>query len=284
MPKVYGEITWESEHAPDQPKRSFGSRPTPYATYAGIDTLHELGRPRTDEPAEVSFIVATQVMELLFGLLAHEWLLAQRALRADDLPAAMDALGRGLRVQDVLVGSWELLATMTPMEFEAFRAELGEGSGFQSAAYRRLEFMLGNKAPGMVKLQKGSPRAYEELAAALREPALYDDVLALLGRRGLPVPDTVLKRDLTRPYQPHPGVERAWRAVYTGTEGDLIRLAELLVDVAERVARWRQRHYMAVRRTLGAKPGTGGSSGLDWLRKAVDRDAFPELWTVRNAL
>lgn len=262
------------------------AEPTMYVTYGQIDRLHELQRPRGDEPAELSFIVATQVMELLFGLLRHEWTGAQRALRAGDLPDSMDALRRGLHVQDVLVSSWDLLATMSPREFGAFREELGDGSGVQSAAYRELEFMLGNKSAGMVRAHAGSPGAYARLAAALGSPSVYDDVLALLARRGLPVPPQVLERDPAQPYEAHPGVENAWRIVYESQEGhrDLMRLGELLLDAAERVIRWRQRHYSSVRRALGAKTGTGGTSGLDWLRKAADRDVFPELWSVRNEL
>jgi tryptophan 2,3-dioxygenase len=249
---------------------------TPYDEYGGIGTLHALCEPRTEVPAERSFIVATQVMELLFGQLRHEWEQAQRALRADDLPAAMDALRRGTKVQDVLVASWDLLATLTPMEFSAFRDALGPASGVQSTAYRRLEFLLGNKSPGMARTHPG---------LALEEPSLYDDVLAVLDRRGLlafaPCADT----PHSGRYKESPEVEKAWLLVYTSPEcADLARLGEVLLDTAERVTRWRQRHYGAVRRAMGAKPGTGGSSGLSWLRAAVDQEVFPELWSVRNEL
>jgi tryptophan 2,3-dioxygenase len=224
-------------------------------------------------------------MELLFGLLRHEWAGAQRALRADDLPEATRALRRGLGVQDVLVGSWDLLATLTPGEFNAFRGHLGEASGFQSHAYRHLEFMLGNKSAAMLRPHEGTPEAHADLTAALRGPGLYDDVLALLYRRGLPVPLAHLERDLAVRYEPRAEVEKAWRIVYTGTaHRDLEGLAELLLDVAERVTRWRHKHYSAVKRAMGTKPGTAGSSGLSWLRKAVEQDVFPELWTVRNEL
>jgi tryptophan 2,3-dioxygenase len=266
-----------------EPKPTYGEGPTPYATYAGLDQLHTLQKPRTDVSAEMSFIVATQVMELLFGLLLHEWSQVQEALREDDADEAMAALRRGLNVQDVLVSSWDLLATMTPSEFNAFRAQLGEASGVQSATYRRLEFVLGNKSARMLGPHEGSPADTAALTAAFNGPTLYDDVLAFLHRRGVNVPAAVLDRDLTQSYSPDPEVEKAWRSVYEHDQ-DTVRLAELLMDVAERVTRWRQRHYAAVRRTMGAKPGTGGSSGLTWLRKAVDQDVFPELWSVRNEL
>jgi tryptophan 2,3-dioxygenase len=258
---------------------------TPYSTYAEIATLHSLQRPRTGASAETSFIVTTQVMELLFGLLRHEWVQAQRALREDDVPGAMEALRRGLGVQDVLVGSWDLLATLTPGEFNVFRGHLGEASGFQSYAYRHLEFLLGNKSPAMLRLHEADPEVHADLAGTLHGPSLYDDVLALLDRRGLPIPLSHLQGDRTAPYEAHAEVEKAWRIVYTGeAHRDLARLAELLLDVAERVTRWRQRHQSAVKRAMGAKPGTAGSSGLSWLRKAVEQDVFPELWTVRNEI
>lgn len=266
-----------------EPKPSYGDGPTPYASYAALDQLHALQKPRTDVGAELSFIVTTQVMELLFGLLLHEWTQAQEALRADEADEAMAALRRGLNVQEVLISSWDLLAAMTPLEFNAFRDQLGEASGVQSVTYRRLEFLLGNKSAGMVRPYEGSPADRAALMAALNGPSLYDDVLAFLCRRGVSVPDSVLERDRSLPYEADSAVEKAWRGVYEHDQ-EAARLAELLLDVAERVTRWRQRHFAAVRRTMGARPGTGGSSGLSWLRKAVDQDVFPELWSLRNEL
>jgi tryptophan 2,3-dioxygenase len=249
-----------------QPKVDFGEPTTPYAAYGCIDTLHELQHPRSKEPSERTFIVATQVMELLFGQLRFEWTIAQQALRADDLPGATAALRRGLGVQDVLTESWDLLATMTPIEFSAFRPYLGEASGFQSYTYLHLEFLLGNKSERLLALYAGHPRIHAELTETLHGPTLYEDAMGVLRRRGLDGPD-------------------AWPAVYRDPAlRDLALLGELLLDVAERVTRWRQRHLNAVKRAMGAKPGTGGSSGLSWLRKAAEQDVFPELWDARNGL
>jgi tryptophan 2,3-dioxygenase len=250
-----------------EPKLDFGAEPTtPYAAYAGIDALHTLQHPRSKEPSERTFIVATQVMELLFAQLRVEWTGAQHALRADDPAGATAALRRGLGVQDVLVGSWELLATMTPVEFSAFRPYLGEASGFQSFSYLHLEFLLGNRSERLLALYAGHPKVHAELAETLHGPSLDEDAAALLARRGLVGPE-------------------AWATVYGDPAyADLQLLGELLLDVAERVTRWRQRHYSSVKRTMGAKPGTGGSSGLSWLRKAADQDVFPDLWSARNAL
>ncbi|QMU74909.1 tryptophan 2,3-dioxygenase [Streptacidiphilus sp. PB12-B1b] len=246
-----------------QPKVDFGEPTTPYAAYAGIDTLHSLLQPRSKEPAENSFIVATQVMELLFGLLRHEWTAAQQAMRVDDLPAATAALRRGLGVQDVLVSSWDLLATMTPVEFSAFRPYLGEASGFQSYTYLHLEFLLGNKSERLLKLYAGSPRIHAELSETLNSPSLYDDAEGVLRRAGA----------------------EDWVSVYSDpAHRELALLGELLLDVAERVTRWRQRHLIAVKRAMGAKPGTGGSSGISWLSKAAEQDVFPEIWAARNVL
>ncbi|MFF4338396.1 tryptophan 2,3-dioxygenase [Kitasatospora sp. NPDC001540] len=254
---------------------------TPYARYVHLAELHALQRPRSTEPAEYSFIVTTQVMELLFDLLHHDWTAARTALRADDLDAALAALRRGQHTQDVLIGSWDLLATMTPAEFSAFRPTLGEASGFQSSAFLRLEFLLGNRSEGLLEMYRDSPAEYDELFAALHTPGLYDEALAVLARRGLAIP----AKPVTARHRHDEAVETAWRAVYTDPElADLVRLGEALLDTAERVTRWRQRHYSAVKRTMGGKPGTGGSSGLSWLKQSADQDVFPELWTVRNEL
>ncbi|WP_017540313.1 tryptophan 2,3-dioxygenase [Nocardiopsis halophila] len=259
---------------------------TPYARYGAIDTLLDLQRPRTAEPSETSFIIATQVMELLFSLLAEHWERAREAMERDDTAAAVAELRRGARVQDVLVSSWDLLADLSPTEFSRFRDALGDASGFQSHTYRRLEFLLGNTSAAMVRPHRGSPRARAELERAMEEPGLYDAALGLLARRGLPVPDEALRRDRTRPYAEHPGVREAWARVYADdTPGnDLFVLAEALLDTAERVTRWRQRHLAAVKRSMGAKPGTGGSNGLRWLAANAAEDVFPELWSLRTEL
>ncbi|WP_082126701.1 tryptophan 2,3-dioxygenase [Allosalinactinospora lopnorensis] len=258
----------------------------PYVRYGELDTLLELQRPRTNEPAEPSFIITTQVMELLFKLLRQRWEEARDALEADDLPEALAALRRATHVQDVLVKSWDLLATLTPPEFGRFRESLGEASGFQSYAYRHLEFLLGNKSAAMVRPHRSAPEVRADLEGALAEPGLYDAALRLLHRRGLPVPRERVDRDWTRPYAPHPGVEQAWAEVYADDRpgNELFALAEALVDTAERVTRWRHRHLMAVKRGMGAKPGTGGSSGLEWLGKNAGQDVFPELWTLRTSI
>ncbi|MUL42841.1 tryptophan 2,3-dioxygenase [Streptomonospora sp. PA3] len=257
-----------------------------YADYVRAETLLSLQQPRTGEPAEYSFIIGSQVMELLFDLIRRHWRAARDALEAGDTAAALAALRRGTGAQDVLNESWALLSTLTPTEFARFRDALGVASGVQSIGYRQLEFLLGNKSAGMARAHRGLPALHAELERTLAEPGLYDAALRLLHRRGLPVPDEAAERDWRRPYRPDPRVERAWAEVYADDrpDNDLLLLAEALLDTAERVTRWRQLHLIAVKRTIGAKPGTGGSSGLDWLARNAEQDVFPELWSLRNGV
>ncbi|WP_159940040.1 MULTISPECIES: tryptophan 2,3-dioxygenase [unclassified Nocardiopsis] len=261
-------------------------RPTPYVDYTGIDTLLSLQRPRTDEPAESAFIIATQVMELLFALVRERWEAARDALEADDVPGALAWLRRAHHAQDVLNDSWGLLADMTPTEFNRFRDSFGAASGFQSYGYRELEFLLGNKSAAMIRPHKAMGAVAGRLTGLLERPGLYDAALRLLHRRGLPVPADRVERDWTLPYEPSPEVEAAWAEVYADDRpgNDLFLLAEALVDVAERVTRWRHRHLVAVKRTMGGKPGSGGSNGLSWLARNAEQDVFPELWSLRSSV
>ncbi|MEU4832203.1 tryptophan 2,3-dioxygenase family protein [Streptosporangium sp. NPDC023615] len=254
---------------------------TPYDEYVGTAALHGLQRTVTDAPEELAFLVTTQVMELYFGLLRSEWLLAQRQLDDDDVTAATLTIKRTVRHFEALNAAWAALSWMTPAQFNSFRDALGEGSGFQSALYRHVEFLLGNKSEALIRPHRRNPEAYQELTEALRRPSLYDSVLALLARQGYPVPASVLERDLTAEYVPDPEVEAAWVEVY---DGPLAPLAEALTDLAEQFSDWRYRHLMAVRRSMGAKPGSGGSSGLSWLERSMRREIFPELWTARTLM
>lgn len=230
------------------------------------------------------FLVTTQVMELWFTVIVHEWETAGRALREDRVPVAMDALKRSVRELEALNHSWRPLAQLTPAQFNAYRSALGEGSGFQSAMYRRMEFLLGEKSASMLVPHRGAPRVHSELEKALHEPSLYDEVLALLARRGLPVPAAVLGRDLAQRYEPSAEVEAVWAGIYADADqnGELVRLGEALSDVAELVWRWRNDHLVATRRAMGAKTGTGGSAGVAWLEKRAQKNVFPELWTARS--
>ncbi|MEU2209543.1 tryptophan 2,3-dioxygenase family protein [Streptomyces hygroscopicus] len=256
---------------------------TPYEDYVRASVLTHLQHPLSDDPGEMVFLVTTQVMELWFTVIVHEWHTAALALREDDLPTAMAALQRSTYELESLNASWAPLAHLTPGQFNAYRSALGEGSGFQSAMYRQLEFLLGEKSASMLVPHRGAPQVHAELEKALTEPSLYDEVLRYLARRGLDVPASVLDRDPTRRYEPDPGVERVWEEIYSGPpDSELIRLGEALTEVAELVWRWRNDHLVATRRAMGAKTGTGGSAGVAWLEKRASKTVFPELWTARS--
>ncbi|MFJ6630798.1 tryptophan 2,3-dioxygenase [Streptomyces sp. NPDC091376] len=267
----------------DTPNLDFAGT-TPYEDYVQADVLTHLQHPLSDDPGEMVFLVTTQVMELWFTVIVHEWETASRALRRDEVPVALDALKRSVRELDALNASWRPLAQLTPMQFNSYRSALGEGSGFQSAMYRRMEFLLGEKSASMLVPHRGAPRVHAELEKALHEPSLYDEVLRLLARRGLPVPQSVLDRDLSQRYEPSPEIEQVWAAVYRGDDqhAELVRLGEALTDVGELVWRWRNDHLVATRRAMGSKTGTGGSAGVAWLEKRATKNVFPELWTARS--
>ncbi|WP_327368328.1 tryptophan 2,3-dioxygenase family protein [Streptomyces sp. NBC_01217] len=257
---------------------------TPYEDYVQADVLTHLQHLRSDDPGEMVFLVTTQVMELWFTVIVHEWETAAHALRENRLPVARDALKRSVRELEALNASWTPLAQLTPAQFNSYRAALGEGSGFQSAMYRRMEFLLGDKSASMLVPHRGAPRVHAELEKALAEPSLYDEVLALLARRGHAVPQAVLGRDLTQKYEPSPEVETIWAEIYANPDqhDELVRLGEALTDVGELVWRWRNDHLVATRRAMGSKTGTGGSAGVAWLEKRATKNVFPELWTARS--
>lgn len=216
------------------------------------------------------------------GVERHEF----SAVGRDACHDALSALGRSLDELAALNASWQPLARLNPTQFNAYRAALGEGSGFQSAMYRRLEFLLGERSASMLVPHAGTPDMHAELRQALGEPSLYDEVLRLLHRRGHAIPQAVLDRDLARRYEGDLVVEQVWADIYAAPERepDLVRLGEALTDVAEAVWRWRGDHLMATRRAMGAKVGTGGSSGVAWLAKRAEALVFPELWTARSRM
>lgn len=256
---------------------------TPYEDYVQADVLTHLQHPLSEDPGEMVFLVTTQVMELWFTVIVHEWETAAESLRHDDLPRTLAALKRSCYEMESLNASWEPLAHLTPTQFNAYRSALGEGSGFQSAMYRRIEFLLGEKSASMLVPHRGAPRVHDELEKALHEPSLYDEVLRYLDRRGEALPEEVLRRDVTRVYEGHPAVEAVWVGVYArGAEDELVRLGEALTEVAELVWRWRNDHLVATRRAMGSKVGTGGSPGVAWLEKRAAKHVFPELWTARS--
>ncbi|MFG2130759.1 tryptophan 2,3-dioxygenase family protein [Streptomyces sp. NPDC048751] len=277
-------MSHEAQHTqePETPHLDFQGT-TPYEDYVKADVLTHLQHTLSDDPGEMVFLVTTQVMELWFTVIVHEWETAASALRSDDVPVAIDALKRSVRELEALNASWKPLGQLTPAQFNAYRNALGEGSGFQSAMYRRMEFLLGDKSASMLVPHRGAPRVHAELEKALHEPSLYDEVLRFLARRGHAVPASALERDLSQRYEPSAEVEAVWTQIYSGDGADEVaRLGEALTDVAELVWRWRNDHLVATRRAMGAKPGTGGSAGVAWLERRAQKNVFPELWTARS--
>ena len=257
-----------------------------YTDYLGIDALLAAQRPLSDQHDEMLFIVIHQVQELWMKLMNRELDMARARLRADDPGPAFKAMARVSSIQRQLVSAWDVLATMTPADYLSFRGALGQSSGFQSWGYRLLEIKLGARDAFMLR-----PHAHREdisatLEAAFRAPSLYDEALALLARRGLPVPRAVLERDPATPHVADEGVVAAWEAVYrdSARRFDLYELAEELVDLDDAHRTWRFRHMSTVERIIGARAGTGGSAGVSYLVKAIERRFFPELWTVRGRL
>lgn len=268
-----------------EPTLEFAER-VPYDAYVHASTLHTLQQPLSEDPGEMSFLMVSQIMELYFKLTCHELREAQRCLRADRVWDALAPLRRAGLHLEALNAAWRGLRWMTPADFDRFRNLLGEGSGFQSAMYRHLEFLLGLRDPALIRPFRRQTEVYAELTATLAAPSLWDDVVALLARRGFDVPDEVLGRDVAEEHRPHPAVEAAWVAVYddAGPENHLLLLGEALAEVAEQFGDWRWNHVKAVQRTMGAKVGSGGSAGLAWLQRSMARVVFPELWSARTAM
>ena len=260
---------------------------TPYDAYVRASTLATLQKTATDEPGEYMFLVLSQIMELYFNLLAFEWRTAQRFLREDNLGEALLALRRSRDHFRGLNASWVSFTWMTPTDFNAFREALGEASGFQSFLYRHVEFLLGFKDPALLRPHKHvAGNHYAELVEAFEAPSLYDDALAYLARHGYAVPEAALEAPRDATHEWDQAIEDAWVQVYAdnGHGTQLREFAETLTDIAEEFSDWRYRHLMAVRRAMGAKVGTGGSAGLAWLEKSLQRQAFPELWSSRTRI
>jgi tryptophan 2,3-dioxygenase len=257
-----------------------------YGDYLHLDKVLGAQQPLSGQHDEMLFIVMHQASELWMKLCVHELRAAIRQVRDDDLGPAFKMLARVSRVQQQLAQSWDVLSTMTPADYSAFRDTLGKSSGFQSFQYRMLEYLIGNKNAAMIEVHRHAPAIYAQLHEALHSPSLYDEALRLLGRRGFAIPAALLERDWSEPYVEHPEVTAAWLRVYQNTDEywDLYELAEKLVDLDQRFQLWRFAHMKTVERIIGYKRGTGGSSGVAYLGRALALKFFPELWSVRTSI
>ena len=262
------------------------SRDMSYSDYLHLDAVLSAQQPRSPDHNEMLFIVQHQTSELWMKLMLHELAAAVAHVARDELSPAFKMLARVSRILEQLVHAWDVLATMTPPEYSAIRPHLASSSGFQSWQYRCIEFMLGNKNAAMLKPHAHRPDLLAKVEAAYRAPSLYDESLRLLARRGLPVPADHAERDWTQPYAASDAVEQVWLTVYREPERhwDLYQLGEELVDLEDAFRLWRFRHVTTVERIIGFKRGTGGTSGVGYLRKMLDVVLFPELWKLRTDL
>lgn len=259
-----------------------------YGSYLALDQILSAQNPVSNpvHHDELLFIIQHQTSELWLKLLLHEVQAARGFLRTDNLREALKPLARVKHIQEVLTGQWSVLSTLTPTEYAQFRGSLGNSSGFQSAQYRAVEFALGNKNEKMLQVFDGEPGNKELLEKELETPTLYDEFLRLLARRGLPVPKETLERDVKKAYVHSDGVVAAIREVYENhvEHWDLYEACEELVDIEDNFQFWRFRHLRVVTRTIGMKTGTGGSSGVDFLQRALSLTFFPELFAVRTEI
>jgi tryptophan 2,3-dioxygenase len=255
-----------------------------YGDYLHLDTVLSSQQPISGHHDEMLFIVIHQASELWMKLILHELGAAIRCIQDDHLDPAFKMLARVSRIQQQLIQSWDVLSTLTPAEYTEFRGALGHSSGFQSYQNRLIEFALGHKNTHVLAVFQHRPDLSQQLYAALHEPSIYDCTIMALSRRGLPIDDGCLHRDWSLEYAPNPSVEEAWLTVYRNvrTYWDLYELAEKLVDIEDRQQQWRFHHMKTVERIIGYKQGTGGSSGVSYLRRVLEYRFFPELWNLRT--
>ncbi len=256
-----------------------------YGSYLKIDELLSLQQPMSEptEHDETLFIIIHQVYELWFKEVLHE--LDEMVEHLDDDRPALGGhqLKRVLKIFKTLISQLDVLETMTPLEFTSFRSFLANSSGFQSAQFRELEFLLGQKTRDHLDRFAPNEREFANLTRRFEEPTLWDSFIRYVSRQGYDIPNDFLERDLTQAVGYSAGVQQALVEIYHN-DAELSRLCESMTDLDEGLQEWRYRHVMMVQRTIGAKAGTGGSAGVDYLRSTLFRPAFPDLWAIRANL
>jgi len=259
-----------------------------YSSYLQIETLLSAQVPVSspEHPDELLFIIQHQTTELWLKLVLHELRLARARLRADELPAALKCIARVKHIQKTLTEKWSVLATLTPTEYAQFRSFLGHASGFQSHQYRAVEFILGNKNAAMLSVFVDNPAAHAVLSELLGETSVYDEFLRYLARHGHSIPADVLERDVRQAHRFSAELVPVFRSIYenTGEQWQAYEACEELVDLEDSFQLWRYRHMRTVLRIIGTKTGTGGSSGVGFLQRALDLTFFPELFAVRTKI
>lgn len=262
------------------------SKDMTYGSYLHLDEILNAQHPLSPNHNEMLFIIQHQTSELWMKLMLHEMAAAVENLRNDELPAAFKMLARVSRIMEQLVHAWTVLSTMTPPEYSALRPYLARSSGFQSYQYRQIEFMLGNKNAAMLKPHSHREDLLAAVQKAYESPSIYDEAIRLMHRHGITVPENYLQRDWTQPYEASPAIQDAWLVAYKNPEKywDIYQLGEKLTDIEDAFRQWRFRHVTTVERIIGFKRGTGGTSGVDYLRKMLGVVLFPELWSLRTEL
>ncbi len=275
-------------HSPELPEGAFADfrDSMSYGDYLKLDQLLSAQQPLSGQHNELLFIIQHQTTELWMKLALHELIAARNQIIDDDLQPAFKMLSRVSRIMNNLIQAWDILATLTPTEYSSFRESLAKSSGFQSHQNRSLEFVFGNKNAAMLKPFEHRAEIYTPLKLLLDSPSIYDEANRLLVRRGFHLDATAIKRDWSLPYVANDSVAKAWSSVYSNPKShwDLYELAEKLVDLEDYFRQWRFRHVTTVERVIGFKRGTGGTSGVDYLRDMVNVRLFPELWDLRTAL
>jgi tryptophan 2,3-dioxygenase len=257
-----------------------------YGDYLHLDKILNSQHRLSGHHDEMLFIIIHQTSELWMKLIIHELTEAIQYIRKNNLEPSFKILSRVSKIQQQLIQSWSVLSTLTPSEYLEFRDKLGQSSGFQSFQNRMIEFALGNKNVHTLIVYKHQEELYKKMVEALHKPSIYDAAIQALVARGIPVDEEVLHRDLSKNYQPNVSVEEAWLKVYRNVDQywDLYELAEKLVDIANQQQLWRFNHMSTVERIIGHKTGTGGSSGVTYLKRVLDQHFFPELWSLRTKL
>ncbi|GAA5135778.1 tryptophan 2,3-dioxygenase [Thalassotalea piscium] len=257
-----------------------------YADYLRLDQVLSAQQPLSNQHDEMLFITIHQSSELWLKLAGHELTEAIGNIQNADFGHAFKVISRVKQIFIQLTQSWNILSTLTPVDYLKFRDSLGHSSGFQSYSYRKLEFLLGNKNAKLLKVHQSNDRVYQELNKVLVQPSLYDEVIKVLAKQGLKIDKDALSRDFSQPYQSNTSVLNAWLEVYRNEEQffELYELAEKLVDIEDAFQQWRFKHMYTVQRIIGNKMGTGGSSGVSFLKKALDISFFPELFELRTHL
>jgi tryptophan 2,3-dioxygenase len=271
--------------ADDGAEMSFDGRMS-YSDYLHTDAILNAQHLLTGAHDEMLFIIQHQTSELWMRLALHELDAARRAIATDRVREAFKMLARIARIFEQLNNAWDVLRTMTPSDYTTFREGLGQSSGFQSWQYRLIEFAVGNRNTAMLRPHAHRPDLMAKLQAELARPSLYDEALRYLARQGYPVPADILTRDLAQPWRADDRVRAVWEGVYRDphTHWEAYELAEKLVDFEDYFRRWRFNHVTTVERVIGFKRGTGGTSGVSYLRRMLEIELFPELWHLRTTL